>query len=409
MAPAIETADALLTSPVVSPETGAVDSTRGDTSILEILTTLAHYKRTILKWAFAGLVIVGGYGFLRKPYFTASVTLLPPQQNSSSSSILAQLGNLSALGGGGGLGLKNPTDMYVALMESASVQEAMVRRYHLDSEYKTKRMSDTRKMLDSLVHIEANPKDGLIRLALTDENAERAAELANGYVAQYQALTSTLAVGEAAQRRLFFQQQLEAEKDKLAAAEEDLKRTEQNTGVVQLDSQARALIQESATLRAQITAKEVQLASLRTYAANSNAELLQTEQELSALRSQLARIEAGGKSDTDLNVTQKLPQVGLEYIRKTREVKYNETLFEILARQFEVAKLDEAKEGALIQVVDPATVPDRRSGPKRLYFLAGGLFGGLFIGCMVAMYRAAKKRNPLMAARIVALRQALKG
>ncbi len=165
-----------------------------------------------------------------------------------------------------------------------------------------------------------NPKDGLIRLSVTDISAPRAAELANGYVEAYRSLSSTLAIGKAAQRRLFFERQFEQEKNRLAAAEEDLKQTEQSTGVVELDSQARGLSQQGGNLRAQISAKEVQIASMRVYDAGDNTDLLQAEEQLRSLRGELAKLggDAGG---SDLEFSRKLPQAGLAYVRKLREVK----------------------------------------------------------------------------------------
>ena len=210
--------------------------------------------------------------------------------------------------------------------------------------------------------------------------------LANGYVEQFRVLSQNLAITEASQRRLFFQRELEKSKDNLADAEEALKETEQTTGVVALDSQARALIQSAATLRAQITEREVQIQGMQSYATGENAQLVQAERELQALRAELAKL--GGTEDTNDEIMVpkgRVPEVGLEYVCKLRDVKYYETIFEILARQFKLAKLDEAKQGALIQVVDPALVPDKKSFPKRGLIVACGFFAGAFCGVLLAL------------------------
>jgi len=199
-----------------------------------------------------------------------------------------------------------------------------------------------------------------------------------------------LAITEASQRRLFFEQQLEQAKDKLAGAEEGLKETEQKTGLIQIDSQARALIESAASLRAQIAAKEVQMQSMRTFATNENSELVQAQQELEGLRAQLAKL-GGSEENADAGLMipkGKVPEAGLEYVRKLRDVKYNETIFDILARQFELAKLDEAKEGALIQVVDAAVPPDRRSFPKRGLIVIIATAVGFFFGIFVVLLNA---------------------
>jgi uncharacterized protein involved in exopolysaccharide biosynthesis len=241
--------------------------------------------------------------------------------------------------------------------------------------------------------VDGSAKDGMIHISVEDHDPRRAADLANGYVDQFRIQSQHLAITEASQRRLFFEQQLEQAKDNLANAEEAMKETEQKTGVIQLDSQANALIESATSLRAQVAAKEVQIQGMRTYATGENAQLVQAQRELESLRAQLAKLGGSEDSATSLIVPKgKVPEAGLEYVRKQRDVKYNETIFDILARQFEVAKLDEAKEGALIQVVDPAVPPDRRSSPKRGLIVIVASAVGFFIGIFVALFQAGFQR-----------------
>lgn len=380
-------------------------SVEGEFSVLGLLTILARRKRFLLAVSFGSALVLGGIGFGLKPVYTASVLVIPPQQGSSSGA--AALAQLSVLGQGG-LGLKSPVDMYVALMGGNNVLDAMIKRFDLAREYGAKHPFETRATLQSKVEIEANPKDGLIRLSLTDKDPARAAELANGYIEEFRKLSATLAISEAAQRRLFFEQQLEREKDRLSAAEEDLKRTEQTTGLVALDSQARTMIQSTANLRAEIASKEVQIAATSTYATTENPDLIVLNRELSELKSELVRT-SGESGNQDLNVSSKLPQAGLEYVRKDREVKYQEMLFEILARQYESARLDEAKEGTPLQIADPATPPDHKSGPKRLYYILTGFGLGLSFGIVFVLFQAALERNAEMAMRYRMFKRALLG
>jgi tyrosine-protein kinase Etk/Wzc len=306
--------------------------------------------------------------------YTATATILPPQQNSPlGAALLSQMGNLgsigsvaSGLGLGGGLGLKNPVDLSMALLKSRSVEDAMVRRFDLTELYKEKRMSDARKAFEEHCDIESNLKDGLIRISIKDRNPQRAADLANAYVEEYKKFSANLAVTEASQRRLFFDQQLEQAKNNLAAAEEAMKSAEQTSGLIQLDNQAKALIETVAALRAQIAAKEVQIRGMSLFAAENNPDLLLAREQLIELQRQLKQLGGSQASfDSDLIVPRgKLPQAGMDYIRKLRDVKYSELIFELLAKQFEAAKLDEAREGSLVQVVDPAVPPDRKSFPR---------------------------------------------
>src|ERR1035437_5161788 len=350
-------------SPV--PPTAGRDTKDDEISLLDLLIVLAERKRIIFRVTavFAILAIIVSLVLPKR--YTATVTLLPPQQNSSMGAALAsQLGNLGGMAAlaGGSLGLKTPNDMFVGMLKSRTVEDAMVQHFGLMQEYDRKYLSDARKTFESRATIDGSGKDGLIHISVEDRDPQRAAELANGYVNRFRIQSQHLAITEASQRRLFFEQQLEQAKDNLAIAEEALKQTEQKTGLIQLDSQARALIESAASLRAQVAAKEVQIQGIRTYATGENAQLVEAQQELDSMRAQLAKL--GGSEDSasgGLIVPKgQVPAAGLEYVRKLRDVKYNETIFDILARQFEAAKLDEAKQGGLIQVVDPAVTPDRR-------------------------------------------------
>lgn len=384
-------------------------------SLLDLLIVLAERKHIILSITavFALLAII--ISLILPNSYTATVTLLPPQQNSSiGAALTSQLGGLGGVAAlaGGSLGLKNPNDMYVAMLKSRTVEDAMVQHFNLMQEYRQKYSSGARKAFEDHAKVDGSGKDGMIHISIEDRDPNRAAELANGYIDQYRHLSEHLAITEAAQRRLFFEQQLEQAKDNLANAEEALKATEQKTGLIQVDSQARALIESAASLRAQVAAKEVQIQSMRTFATSENSQLVQAQQELDSLRAQLAKLggsEEGG--DANLIIPKgRVPEAGLEYVRKLRDVKYYETIFDILARQFEIAKLDEAKEGAVIQVVDAAVPPDRRSSPKRALIVGAATTVGLFIGIFLALVQAGfqhMKANPGARQKLALFRLAL--
>jgi uncharacterized protein involved in exopolysaccharide biosynthesis len=251
----------------------------------------------------------------------------------------------------------------------------MIQHFGLMQEYREKRMSDARKVFERRTTVVAGVKDGLIRITVEDRDPKHAAEMANGYVEEFRKLSASLAITEAARRRLFFEQQLQPAKENLTAAEEAMRKTEQTTGVLQIDSQARALIESVAILRAQVVAKEVQIQGMRSFAAEDNPDLLLAKQELAALQKQLEQLAgsqsdtgAGSRNDTSADIVLskgKVTHAGLEYIRRYRDLKYNETVYEILIKGLEIAKLDEAKEGEIIQVVDTAVPPDKKSSPHR--------------------------------------------
>jgi tyrosine-protein kinase Etk/Wzc len=383
-----------------------------DLSLIDLLIVLAEGKRIIFAVT-AGFAIFAILVSLILPKsYTATVTLLPPQENSSMGSALnSQLGSIGALLGGG-LGLKNTNDTYVGLFKSEALENSMVEHFGLIQQYHVKFLSDARKAFESHVKLDGTGKDGMIHISIVDKDPVRAAELTNGYVDQFRLLSENIAITEASQRRLFFQKELEKTKEQLATAEEALKQTEAATGVMQVDMQARALTESASSLRGQIAAKKVQIQGMETYATGENYQLVQAESELASLRAQLAKV--GGSEDSpgsELVIPKgKVPAAGLEFIRKERDVKYYEAIFDIIARQFEAAKLDEAKEGAIIQVVAPATVPDRRSSPKRAIIVIVATCVGFFFGVLFALLHGAlqyAKQDPEMNIKLEHLRRAL--
>lgn len=389
------------------------DSEADEISVLDLLIVFAEHKRSIFVVTTAVVIVSIVVSLLLPQRYTAMVTLLPPQQTSSMSATLAStIGNLGGMGmaqlAGSSLGIKNPNDMYVAMLKSRTVEDGMVQRFGLMQQYQTRYLSDARKEFEHRVTVDGNGKDGLIHISVEDGNPNRAAELANGYVDQYRRLSEHLAITEASQRRLFFEQQLERSKDNLADAEEALKVTQQKTGLIQLDGQARALIEAAASLRAQIALKEVQVEGMQTYATGENSQLIQARSELQGLQAQLGKLGDSADNAAEIIVPKsKVPEAGLEYVRKLRDVKYYETVFDILARQYEAAKLDEAREGASIQVVDAAVPPDKRSFPKRGIIVIVGVFGGLILGILFALLQAGMKRakaEPLLRAKFALLR-----
>jgi tyrosine-protein kinase Etk/Wzc len=352
--------------------------------LLDLLVIFAAGKRIIFLTTAACLALAIGLGYWVSPTFTGKAVILPPQQDQSSgAALLGQLGGLASLGGGGGLaGLRNPIDLYVGILQSQSVADTLIKRFDLMHRYHAKRQSDARAALKNSSKIVAG-KDGMITVSVTDSDPRKAADLANAYVDALYSLNNRLALGAASQRRLFFEQQLAQEKDQLADAEVALKKTEETTGVIAPSGQTETVIRQVAQLQAEITSREVQLGALRTSSTDQNPQVIQLSAELNALRGQLRDLENGGGKHApgDISITTaNVPQAGLEYIRKEREVKYHQMLFDLLARQYEAARLDEAKAAPVIQVVDPALVPDKKSAPYRALWALIGCVLGFLIG-----------------------------
>ncbi|MGO8797266.1 MAG: GumC family protein [Candidatus Sulfotelmatobacter sp.] len=382
------------TEPQVIEKSDEPFRTETEFTLLDLLVLLLEHKRFIARFVLGAFVLAVIVAFVWPPSYEAKVVLLPPAQSPSmGSSMLGQLGNLGALGSlaslAGGSLLKNPTDMYVSLLTSRTVEDGVIQRFELMKEYREKRMVDTRKALERHTTVVPGTKDGLIRLTVEDRDPKRAAELANGYIEEFRKLSASLAISEAARRRLFFQHEVQQAKEALTAAEDAMTKTEQSTGVLQIDSQARALIESAAILRAQVVAKQVQIEGMRSFAAEDNPNLILAKQELAALQAQLDKV-AGSQTDlgSDINLSKgRVTQAGMEYLRKYRDLKYQETVYELLAKEFEIAKLDEAREGSIIQVVDAPVVPDKRSSPHRLIIIIGSTVLAFFLAIFWLLLR----------------------
>lgn len=362
------------------PKVSAFDS--DEISLVVILGILARQKRKIFRAVAITTALAVPGVFLIPVKYRAESVILTPEQAQSSLSAMAQISGfagaalpLSLLSG---LGLRNPTELYVGILEGRTVADDLIKKFDLKRVYDHEDLRATRKELARNTSIEA-AKNSLIHIQVEDRDPRRAANLANAYVEELSNQNARLALSEATQRRVFFQAELAKEKDALADAEVQLKNTEKSTGLVLPGGQAEVLIRSGAQLRAAILSREAQIAAMKTYATDDNPRLQVAERGLAALQAQLKKLEQGDKASGILDLpTGQLPEAGLKYVRKLREVKYHEALFEILAKQYEAARLDEAKSTPVIQVVDQAVVPEKKSWPPRtLLVLAGALLAAL--------------------------------
>ena len=327
--------------------------------MLELLIVLAKRKRFILKSLAVGVLAGVAVALVMTKRYEATTRILPPQQSQSiATAMLSQLGPLAALAGKDVGGLHTTSDLYVALLKSRTIADELIKKFSLMQVYGKGTLVDTRKQLEERTEIQAG-KEGVISIAVRDRVPERAADLANSYVDQLRTLTQTLAVTEAGRRRMFFEHEVQGTSDDLAKAELALKQTQETTGMLQLDSQAKAMIEAYMTLRAQVAAKEAEVEAMRSFATPENPDLVRAQHEVAALRGEVANFERGQGGRSVANVPLSgVPGAGLEYLRRLREVKYREALFELLIKQYEVARIDEAKDAAIIQVVDKAVRPE---------------------------------------------------
>jgi len=349
----------------------------------ELFSILVNRWRFLLAITIGGGVATALLAIAIPNTYTAAALILPPvKPQSLSTALMGQFGGIAgALAPT--LGLKDPNELYIGILRSRTTNEALVSQFGLQQVYSSKTKEDARrKLLDRASF--TSGKDSMLKISVEDRNPQRASVLANAFIDELNKQNNRLAISESSQRRLFFEREVEAEKNALGAAERALKETQQRTGVVEVGNQAQVVIGSIARLRGEIVVQQVSLERLQMGATADNPEVVKQQTALSALRSQLAKLERGDsrlRLGDPLIPVANVPEAGLEYLRALREVKYHDSLLEVLAKQYEAARIDEAKEAPVIQVVDPAVPPEKKSGPHRALLS--------LLGAMVSAFAAA--------------------
>lgn len=377
--------------------------------LLDVCAALGRQRKIIfiLPLVFGAVALTAS--MLMTPKYLSTAVILPPQQQSSS--VSAMLGQIGGLAGAAGsiAGLKNPNDLYVGMLQSRTISDNLIEKFKLKERFQKETIEETRERLDK-VRTVSNGKDGLIGISIEDSDPKFAADLANAHVTELAALKNGLAITEAAQRRLFFEKQLKSAKEDLANAEVKMRKMQETTGMLQLEGQVKGIIANEAQLQATIAATNVQLQSMRSFATVNNPEYLRLQEELRGLQGQLEKLQSGQRRSGDVMIPSgKIPAAGIEYVRALRDVKYYETIFELLAKQYELAKIDEAKDSSMIQQLDLAVPAQKKTKPKPLINTIVGFIGGAVLGILIALLRdayLASRRNPETNGRWILMRNA---
>jgi len=379
----------------------ADDQTQGVPGLLDlVLVLIEHWKSLLLLPLLAGSAALA-ITFAIQPTFTSTARFLVPQQSAGGAGILMQqLGSLGGLASAAA-GLKNPADQYVGLLASRTVADTLIERFKLRDLYEVELQDEARLELADHTDLSAGVKDGIISVSVRDNDPERAAEMANAYVEELRRMLSTASLSDASQRRVFFEAELRKVQEQLVRAEIALKST--GVSVSTLRVEPRAALEELARLRAAVSAGEIRVAAARGVMADSNPDLQQAIRELQALRAQLAKAERGPARDSGDGSNE-------DYISRYRDYKYQEALFEIVAKQYELARLDEAGEGVRVQVVDEAVPADRKSSPRRgLTAVAISVMTFLALASFLVLREILKSdRSPAAAGRMRRLRAVLR-
>ena len=366
------------------PAPEAAEEHPRDINLVDLLIALGQEKAIFIVVMVLAALVGVAVAMLTPPVYTARTTLMPAQQGGGGGAALGGLGNLAGLAGLAGLSSagKSSDEMYIAFMRSQTVQSALIEELQLKDRYKARTLEDARQAMDRQVVIASDKKSGLLTVMASDGDPAFAARLANAQVQQLTRLMGRLAVTEAQQRRLFYEQQIAKTQQNLAEVEVRYKAAQQRSGIQMASSVAEADLQAGVSLRSQIASKEVQLQSLNQFATRQNPEVIRLAGEIAALRAQLQKYERGTGQATAAAPSQQ------EALQAFRELKTQEAMLDAFVRQLEVARIDEAKEGPAIQVLDEARVPELRAKPERRKLVMAYTITGAVLGLLLAALRA---------------------
>lgn len=374
-------------------------------NLLELLRVIVRRKMLIIKICSAAIILSVCLSLTLKNVYTATAKCYPPQKESSLgglASMLAQANPLQGLGGIGGAG-----DIYLAIAKSRTVADAVVQRLGLQKEYKVKNSEAARKRAESAVKFEVG-KDGIITVTAKDKDPRKAALLANTFVDEMIKRSVQLYLTKAGSERHFLEQRLVTSRVELKTAENELKAFQEKNKTIKADAQASVAIEGIARLRAEIVTKEVQLATLRNSLTEESSEVKALQAGISRLKSQLGSVSGSGGQDNIIPASGNLPGIAMEYIRRLREVKIQEAIFEQLSKQHELARINESKDTSSVQIIDEAVPPIKKSGPKRSLIVILATFSAFILSIVIIFFQEyLSKLSPEDAEILREIRQAL--
>ena len=386
-------------------------------SLIDLLLVFARHKLKIIVVPFLVGCVVAAYSLMVPEIYTASTTLIPSDRKQSSAmGILSQLGPLAGMAGGLAGSGGADTEVLLTMVKSRRVQDQIITKHDLrkDKDGGDLSMEDARRKLAGATSASLGRKDGVITISFENEDPEKAANVANDYVKELERLSRELALTEASQRRAFLEKQLFDASNKLQMAEEAMKKSQETSGLIQLEEQGRAVIEAIATLQAQIAAKEVELGALKLFATEENPDMKRALVTITEMRAQLARLERsnpeGQQGRSSIITTRKVPEAGLEYARRLRDLKYAETINQLITQQYQMAKVEESQNAPILQVLDEAVAPEQRTSPKRSQMVLMAMVASGFAMCLVAFLLEAKSQaegDPEQASKIADLKKSL--
>jgi tyrosine-protein kinase Etk/Wzc len=369
--------------------------------LTDLLLVLLKWKKVILLFV-AAVIVASVIVSLTLPYkYTATARILPPNESSSTLSPLSQI--TGALGGvfgvmPGGLG-KTTADLYVGILQSDAVADMIIDRFNLKDYFRRKYRSDLYQTLDNVTRFNVDRKTQIISISVEDKDPKKAADMANAYVDALDQINQKVNTTEGHRKRVFLEDRLKKVMHDLSKAETDLKAFQEKYKLVAVDEQSKAAIEGAAKIKGEIIASQTELEVLKQFGTEKQREAIMLKSRIAELNKQLARIETGNPGEDKAGDAKKsennsdfyipfneMPELGMQLARLMRDVKVQENVFELLTSQYEVAKIDEAKDMNTVQFLDRAFPPDRRSSPKRARIVILSTVVAFFFAIFLAFF-----------------------
>lgn len=401
---ALSTTNKLIEKP---PDPELASTRRQWNRYLDAFDYLWSRRVNIALWAAMGLTfsVVLAYRICK---FPATAQLMPPESGSSGS--LAQLAmpailkspGLAGLAGMAGdvLGGKSTGALFIKVLQSRTVEDSLIDRFDLRKHYHKTYFEDTRAKLESNTSIAEDKKSGVITITVRDRDPQFAAALASAYVDELDHLMSQVATSAARRERIFIEQRLADEKKVLDDAEQKFSRFSSNSMALNIPEQTRVMVEASARLQGELIAARAEMEGLQQVYTPENTRVKTVQARINELERELARINTGGQNSGAKSATnpypsiKNLPIVGLEWTDLYRNTKIHETVFELLTQQYEVARIQEARELPTVKVLDKATVPEERHPGIPVVVFIGTLISILLASAGLLMQRSWQSWDP---------------
>ena len=362
-------------------------------SLLDYLKVIIKHRKMIAIIVFVVTAATAGYSLTLPNIYTAKAKILPPQQQAGLLSSAMMQGALAAMGGGDILGESKTAKLYMEMFKIESLRDPIINRFKLQEVYEKKYREDVYKAMNKTVTVIAG-KEGIITISVDDKDPRRAADIANAMVDELKKLTTSLSMTGAVNSKGFLEVRIAEAKADLASAETNLKAFQSKYKTLDTSQQASLSASASAQLAAQLTGQEIQLGILRRTYADSSQEVKALNRSIAVLKDKIGRIQSGAGTDA-LPGFEQMPERGQEYLHLMRKFKSSEAVYEMLAKQYEVAKLNAENDVSSIQVIQKALVPERKSKPSRLKLVTIALYLSLLGSCALAFLVEALGNMPV--------------